>query len=77
EKGSGSARTEKAGDLTIAQVVRVARMKEDGTLGADLKGKTLEVLGSAVSLGVTVEGKEPREVQDEVKEGLHDRHFKD
>lgn len=77
EKGSGSARTEKAGDLTLAQVVRVARMKEDGTLGADLKGKTLEVLGSAVSIGVTVEGKEPREVQAEVKEGLHDRHFKD
>jgi large subunit ribosomal protein L11 len=67
EKGSGSARTEKAGDLTLAQVVRVARMKEDGTLGADLKGKTLEVLGSAVSIGVTVEGKEPREVQAEVK----------
>ncbi|MFQ5552406.1 MAG: 50S ribosomal protein L11 [Thermoplasmata archaeon] len=76
EKGSGNPRTDKVGNLTLAQVVRVAQMKADGTLGADLKAKTLEILGSCVSLGVTVEGKEPHDVQAEVKGGLHDRVFK-
>jgi large subunit ribosomal protein L11 len=50
-------------------------MKADETLGADLKGKALEVLGSCVSLGVTVEDKEPHDMQAEVKEGLHDGQF--
>ncbi|MEE9174245.1 MAG: 50S ribosomal protein L11 [Thermoplasmata archaeon] len=77
EKGSGNPRTEKVGNLSLGQVVEVARMKADETLGADLKGKTLEVLGSCVSLGVTVEDKEPHDIQVEVKEGLHDGRFKE
>ncbi len=77
EKGSGNPRTEKVGNLSLGQVVEVARMKADETLGADLKGKTLEVLGSCVSLGVTVEDKEPHDIQVEVKEGLHDGSFKE
>ncbi len=77
EKGSGNPRTEPVGNLTLEQVVKVAQMKFDGTLGADLKGTTLEVLGSCVSIGVTVENKEPREIQAEVKKGLHDRRFLD
>jgi len=31
-----------------------------------------EVLGSCVSMGVTVENKDPREVQKEIDEGKHD-----
>ncbi len=77
EKGSGNPRTEPVGNLTLVQVVKVAQMKFDGTLGADLKRKTLEVLGSCVSIGVTVENKEPREIQAEVKEGLHEERFQD
>jgi large subunit ribosomal protein L11 len=75
EKGSDNPRTETVGNLSMAQVVKVAQMKGDGTLGADLKGKTLEVLGSCVSLGVSVENKEPREVQADVKAGLYDGHL--
>ncbi|MFQ5918442.1 MAG: 50S ribosomal protein L11 [Thermoplasmata archaeon] len=77
EKGSGTPRTETVGNLSLAQVVKVAQMKGDGILGADLKGKVLEVLGSCVSLGVTVENKEPRDVQAEVKAGLHDGRLQD
>lgn len=77
EKGSGTPQTETVGNLTLAQAVKVARMKADATLGADLRSKTQEILGSCVSLGVTVEGKEPREVQAEVKAGLHDAHFRE
>ena len=34
-----------------------------------------EILGSCVSMGVTVEGKDPREVQREIDEGKYDEIF--
>jgi len=36
-----------------------------------------EVLGTCTSMGVTVEGKDPREVQREVDEGKHDASLKE
>jgi large subunit ribosomal protein L11 len=41
-------------------------------LARDLKAAVKEVLGTSVSMGVTVEGKDPREVQKEIDEGKHD-----
>ncbi len=72
EKGAHSPGQERVGDLTMKQVAKVARIKEGGTLGAGLKETVLEVLGTCTSLGVTVTGKDPRKVQAEVKDGLHD-----
>lgn len=34
-----------------------------------MKGAVLEVLGSAVSLGITVDGRDPKEVQKMIKNG--------
>jgi large subunit ribosomal protein L11 len=72
EKGSTSPGREPVGDLSLEQVAKVARMKAEDTLGADLKRKVMEVLGTCISLGVTVEGRSPREVQDEVRRGAYD-----
>ncbi len=66
EKG-GSKRGDIVGDLSIEQVIKIARMKHDNTLAYDLRGTALEVLGTCVSMGVTVEGKDPREVQKLIK----------
>ena len=71
-KGSGVPNTEKIGDLSLEQIVRIAKVKSDDVLGKDLKAAVKEVLGTGVSMGVTVEGKDPREVQKEIKEGKHD-----
>ncbi len=67
EKGSGDARNQKVGDLTLEQVVKIAKMKQETSLSYDLKGMVLEVLGTCLSMGVTVEGKDPREVQKLIK----------
>ena len=67
EKGA-SKLNEKVGDLSIEQAIKIARMKRDSSLSYDLKGVVLEVLGTCVSMGVTVEGKDPREVQKLIKE---------
>jgi large subunit ribosomal protein L11 len=71
-KGSGVPNTEKIGDLSLEQAIRIAKLKGDDILARDLKAAVNEVLGTGVSMGVTVEGKDPREVQKEINEGKHD-----
>jgi len=75
EKGSGTPNTQKVGNLTMEQVVRVSKIKRQELLAKTLKGAAKEVLGACVSMGVTVEGKDPREVQREIDEGKHDEIF--
>jgi len=76
EKGSSSPRTEKIGNLTMDQVIKIAKMKYDDLLGKDLKRKVKEIVGSCVSIGVTIEGKSPKEVIKEIDEGVYDSKFK-
>jgi len=75
EKGSGTPNTQKVGNLTMEQVVRIAKIKSPELLAKTLKTAAKEVLGSCVSMGVTVEGKDPREVQREIDEGKYDKVF--
>jgi large subunit ribosomal protein L11 len=72
EKGSGTPKTQKVGNLTLAQAVRIAKMKQAELLAPTLKLAVKEVLGSCVSMGITIEDKDPREVQKEIDEGKHD-----
>jgi len=75
EKGSGSAGTHKVGNLTVDQAIKVAKMKYENLLGKELKQKTKEVIGTCVSIGVTVEGKKPQEIQKAIDEGKYDTKF--
>ncbi len=71
EKGSGSPKATKVGDLSMEQLVKIAKMKRVQLLASDTKRAAKEILGTCVSMGVTVEGKDPREVQKEIEEGKH------
>ena len=75
EKGSGAAGSHKIGNLTVDQAIKIAKMKQDNLLGKELKYKTKEVIGTCVSIGVTVEGKKPQEVQKAIDEGEYDSKF--
>ncbi len=75
EKGSGSAGTHKIGNLTIDQAIKIAKMKYENLLGRDLKQKTKEIIGTCTSLGVTVEGKKPQEIQKAIDNGDFDSKF--
>jgi len=60
EKGSGKPKTETVGDVSLDAVRRIA-----GAKGEDLHGRTKEeqanqVIGTCVSLGLTVDGQDPR-----------------
>jgi large subunit ribosomal protein L11 len=75
EKGSGSAATHKVGNLTVDQAVKVAKMKQNNLLGKALKQKTKEIIGTCTSMGVTVEGKKPKDIQKRIDEGEFDSKF--
>jgi len=71
EKGSGSPKAQKVGNLSMEQIVSIAKKKSAELLSPNLKAAAKEVLGSCVSMGVTVDGKDPRDVQKEIDEGKH------
>ncbi len=72
EKGSATPHTAKVGNLTIDQLVRIAKIKRPEFLAKTLKSAVKEVAGSCVSMGVTIENKDPREIQKEIDEGKYD-----
>jgi len=76
-KGSGNPKTEKIGNLSLEQVIRISEVKHHELLARDLKAAVKEVLGTCVSMGVTVENKDPREIQVEINEGKHDASLKE
>ena len=69
EKGSGSPKTTKVGNLSVEQVQKIAEMKKDSMLGKDKKSRFREVVGTCVSMGVTVDGKDPKVVMKEIDQG--------
>ena len=75
EKGSGTPNTAKVGNLDMEQVLRITKIKHHELLAKNLKVAAKEILGSCVSMGVTVDGKDPREVQREIDEGKYDEIF--
>jgi len=77
EKGSGTPLTQKVGDLKMDLVVKIAKLKQEKLLSKTLKSAVKEVLGVCVSMGVTVEGKEPKDVQKEIDKGAYDDLFKE
>lgn len=76
QKGSGTPSTQKVGNLSMEQAIRIAKIKRRKLLAKTLKAAVKEVLGSCVSMGVTVENKDPREVQREIDEGKYEDLFK-
>jgi large subunit ribosomal protein L11 len=71
EKGSSSSRTEKVGNLTMEQVKRIVKMKGQSILGNTINQAVKEILGTCVSMGVTVDDLDPRDIQRLIDEGKY------
>ncbi len=74
-KGASKPKTESAGDLTIDKVVTIAKNKMAGSYAKTVRAAVKEVVGSCVSMGVTIENKDPREFMDEIDAGKWDSKF--
>ena len=70
EKGAGT-KDAPAGNISFGQLITVSKSKRN-SLGKNLKETLKEVLGTCLSMGVTVDGKFARLVIKEVNEGKHD-----
>jgi len=75
EKGSGTPKAQKIGNLSMEQIVKIAQMKILASYSKSVKAAAKEVLGTCTSLGVTIEGKEPKEVLKELEEGKYEKLF--
>ena len=60
EKGSGKAKSEVIGDVSLDAVKRIAEAKGGDMHGRSIEEKMNQVIGTCVSLGVTVDGEDPR-----------------
>jgi large subunit ribosomal protein L11 len=77
EKGSGNPKEDLVADLRIEQVIKVAKMKEGTLMGTTLKDRIKEVMGTARSMGLMVEGKPAAQALIDVNKGLFDKEIKE
>lgn len=73
EKGSGDRTV--VGNLSMEQVIKIANIKRKGLLSKTLKSAAREVIGTAGSLGATIEGMPSKEAQAAVISGKYDGIF--
>jgi len=76
-KGSGSPKTQFAGSLNFEGLLKIAKAKREQSYGSTLKSVMREMVGSCISMGVKIEGKDPREFQRELAEGKWDERLRE
>ncbi len=76
EKGSSSCSEEKIGNLTLEQIQNVVNAKKDTFLDKTYKKSIKTVLGTALSVGLTVEGEDPRIIQKRIDNGEYNDKIK-
>jgi len=72
EKGSGEQDKIKVANLSIEQIISIAKSKLQGLLDKDLKSAVKTVVGSCVSLGILIENKPAKEIEKEIDNGTYD-----
>jgi large subunit ribosomal protein L11 len=75
-KGSGTAGTSYAGNISMESAVKIAKMKIDSSYSYDLRGGVKEIIGSCLSIGLTVEGKPAKQVYSNLSEVEYEEFFR-
>ncbi|KAB1996973.1 hypothetical protein ERO13_D13G236000v2 [Gossypium hirsutum] len=57
------------GNISLDDVIEIAKVMRPRSMAKDLKGTVKEILGTCVSVGCTVDGKDPRDLQQEIDDG--------
>ena len=76
-KGSGKPNAEKVGNISFEQAIRIAGIKRPSVLARSLKMTIKEIVGTCVSMGVTVDQKDPKTVLHEIDDGKYDELLKE
>jgi large subunit ribosomal protein L11 len=75
-KGSGTAGTNFAGNITMETAVKIAKMKIDSSYAHDIHGAVKEIIGSCLSIGMTIEGMPAKQIYSEISAGKYEALFK-
>ena len=57
------------GNISLDDVYGAARIMRDSSMAATFTGTVKEILGTAVSVGCTVEDQDPRDIQQQIDDG--------
>lgn len=76
DKGAAASKKLMVGNLSIEQIIKIAKTKHSGMLARSLKSAVKTVVGSCVSLGVLIENKEAKEIEKEIDKGIFDAEIK-
>ena len=77
QKGSGTQKKVQVGNISIEQVINVAKSKMANLLCNDLKTAVKTVVGSCATLGILVESMNPIEFEKLIDEGKFDKEIKE
>lgn len=77
EKGSGDHKKQSAGNASIEQVIKVAKIKYPNMLSKDFKSAVKSIAGSCMSAGILVENKKAVQVQELIDQGEFDKEIKE
>ncbi|KAA8544048.1 hypothetical protein F0562_021775 [Nyssa sinensis] len=57
------------GNISLDDVIEIAKTMRPRSMAKDLTGTVKEILGTCVSVGCTVDGKDPKDLQQEIADG--------
>lgn len=57
------------GNIPLDAIIDIARIMRDRSMARELSGTVKEILGTAVSIGCTVNGEDPRAIQQQITDG--------
>ena len=58
-----------SGDLSMNDIIEIARVMAEKSNARDLSGTIREILGTCVSVGCTVDGQHPKDLADQIRAG--------
>jgi large subunit ribosomal protein L11 len=75
QEPSGDPAHKKVGNISLEDAIRVAIAKKKELNAKTLKAAVKSVVSTARTIGLTVDGKDPKEVLSEINKGVHDELF--
>jgi large subunit ribosomal protein L11 len=75
QKGSKAPNTEIVGNLSMQQLIKIAKMKLNNSSASSLKKVANEIAGTCNSMGVTIEGKPAHKIIKQINQGKFDSLF--
>jgi large subunit ribosomal protein L12e len=58
-----------SGNVTLDEIIDIARTMREKSMAKTLKGTVKEILGTAVSVGCTVNKMQPKDLQEKIESG--------